>query len=98
MKKREEILKNLHVAAKTSKWAVQALCVMQNLLQKLADNPIGVVSLDDLAWKVCTFFYKQLHIRPLEPQIFENRSNLASNCRASNRKFLATFEPPIGNS
>ena len=31
-------------------------------------------------------------------QIFENRSNLASNCRASNRKFLATFEPPIRNS
>ena len=28
-------------------------------------------------------------------KIFENRSNLASNCRASNRKFLATFEPPI---
>ena len=38
------------------------------------------------------FFYKQLHFRPPEPQIFENRSNLASNCRASNRKFLATFE------
>ena len=41
------------------------------------------------------FFYKQLHFRAPEPQIFENRSNLASNCRASNRKFLATFEPPI---
>ena len=46
----------------------------------------------------CThFFYKQLHFRPPEPQIFENRSNLASNCRASNRKFLATFEPSIRN-
>ena len=43
-------------------------------------------------------FYKQLHFRPPEPKIFENRSNLASNCRASNRKFLATFEPPIRNS
>ena len=31
-------------------------------------------------------------------QIFENRSNLASNCRASNRKFLATFKHPIRNS
>ena len=40
-------------------------------------------------------FYKQLHFRPSETQIFENRSKLASNCRASNRKFLATFEPQI---
>ena len=43
-------------------------------------------------------FYKKLHFRPPEPQIFENRSNLASNSRASNRKFLATFELPNGNS
>ena len=34
---------------------------------------------------VYTLSYKQLHFRPPEPQIFENRSNLASNCRASNR-------------
>ena len=27
------------------------------------------------------------NFHPLEPQIFENRSNLASNCRASNRKY-----------
>ena len=45
-----------------------------------------------------TFVYKQLRFRPPEPQIFDNRSNLASNCRTSNRKFLAIFEPPIRNS
>ena len=44
-----------------------------------------------------SFFYKQLHFRPPEPQIFENRSNLASNRRAYNHKFLATFEPLIRN-
>ena len=44
------------------------------------------------------FFYKRLHLRPPEPRIFENRSNLVSNCRASNRKFLTTFEPQIRNS
>ena len=38
-----------------------------------------------------TFFYKQLHFRPAEPQIFENRSNFVSNSRASNRKFLVIF-------
>ena len=32
-----------------------------------------------------TFFNKQLHFQPPKPHIFENRSNLASNCRASNR-------------
>ena len=40
-----------------------------------------------------TFFYKQLHFRPPEPQIFENRSN----SRTSNRKFLATLELPNRN-
>ena len=40
-----------------------------------------------------SFFYKQLYFWPPESQIFENRSNLASNCRTSNPKFLATFEP-----
>ena len=40
---------------------------------------------------ILDIFYKQRHCRPPEPQIFENRSNLASNCRASNRKFLATL-------
>ena len=51
-----------------------------------------------LVFTIYTFFLKQLHFRPPEPQIFENRSNLASNYRASNRKFLATFEPSIRNS
>ena len=37
------------------------------------------------------FFYKQAKFWPAEPQIFENQSNLVSNCRASNRKFLATW-------
>ena len=37
------------------------------------------------------FFYKQPKFWPAEPQIFENQSNLVSNCRASNRKFLATW-------
>ena len=41
------------------------------------------------------FLNKQLHFRP--PQIFKNRSNLASNCRASNRKLLATIELSIRN-
>ena len=37
------------------------------------------------------------YFRPSKSQIFENRSNLASNSPASNRKSLATFEPQIGN-
>ena len=42
-----------------------------------------------------THFFISISIfRPSEPQIFENRSN----CRASNRKFLATFEVPNRNS
>ena len=36
--------------------------------------------------------FEVYHFRPSEPQIFENRSNLASNSTASNRKFSATFE------
>ena len=40
----------------------------------------------------CThFFNKQPKFWPAEPQIFENQSNFVSNCRASNRKFLATW-------
>ena len=42
---------------------------------------------------VIHIFYRQLHMRTAEPHIFENHSNLASNSRASNRKFRATFEP-----
>ena len=44
------------------------------------------------------FFHKQLHFRPSQPQIFENGRNLANKQPSSlNRKFLATFEPQIGN-
>ena len=40
----------------------------------------GVISTPIFSNKL---FYRQLHFRPPEPQIFENRSNLASNCQDS---------------
>ena len=72
--------------------------IMDEMKRKYVDLvPTGNVTFNFILY---TFsFYKQLHFRPPEPQISENRSNLAScNCRASNRKFLATFEPPIRNT
>ena len=49
-------------------------------------------------FNVCTFFsfYKQLHFRPLEAQIFENRGNLVATFDAQIGNSLATFEPEIG--
>ena len=40
------------------------------------------------------FYYKQqLHFWPAKARIYKNHINLASNYQASNRKFLAIFEP-----
>ena len=37
------------------------------------------------------FSFKQLDFWPANPHIFKNHNNFASNSRASNRKFSATF-------
>ena len=65
------------------------------------DDPAMKMDMISVCQKTCEFCGEHLHIfykQPPEHQIFENCSNLASNCRASNRKFLANFELPNRNS
>ena len=62
----------------------------------MVENDINTSTSCNLLTHMHIFLYKQLHFRSAESQIFDDYSNLASNSRASNQKFLATFEPQIG--